>query len=188
MGCDRNLFTLRLVLNQTRGEWQWQATAVGWVEVVVGRGIRCGSENGGGLGAASKPPHQGRGSSPRPLGPIEGWRDGASEGRMKRTNDEWCASDKTACPTPQMEWLSSRPESRMNHASSILQNAPSLSQTASQSISQSDGMNPTDLDGTRSGQLAKNGQRSKNNAPSKLALGEKFCGQIYLSYSFVFLH
>lgn len=30
MGCDRNLFTLRLVLNQTRGEWQWQATAVEW--------------------------------------------------------------------------------------------------------------------------------------------------------------
>jgi len=27
MGCDRNLFTLRLVLNQTRGEWQWQAAA-----------------------------------------------------------------------------------------------------------------------------------------------------------------
>lgn len=30
MGCDRNLFTLRLVLNQTRGEWQWQAAAQGW--------------------------------------------------------------------------------------------------------------------------------------------------------------
>ncbi len=30
MGCDRNLFTLRLVLNQTRGEWQWQAAAEGW--------------------------------------------------------------------------------------------------------------------------------------------------------------
>lgn len=27
MGCDRNLFTLRLVLNQTEGEWQWQAAA-----------------------------------------------------------------------------------------------------------------------------------------------------------------
>lgn len=27
MGCDRNLFTLRLVLNQTRGEWRWQAAA-----------------------------------------------------------------------------------------------------------------------------------------------------------------
>lgn len=30
MGCDRNLFTLRLVLNQTQGEWQWQAAAVEW--------------------------------------------------------------------------------------------------------------------------------------------------------------
>lgn len=30
MGCDRNLFTLRLVLNQTRGKWQWQAAAEGW--------------------------------------------------------------------------------------------------------------------------------------------------------------
>lgn len=32
MGCDRNLFTLRLVLNQTQGEWQWQwqAAAEGW--------------------------------------------------------------------------------------------------------------------------------------------------------------
>lgn len=27
MGCDRNLFTLRLVLNQMEGEWQWQAAA-----------------------------------------------------------------------------------------------------------------------------------------------------------------
>lgn len=30
MGCDRNLFTLRLVLNQTQGKWQWQAAAEGW--------------------------------------------------------------------------------------------------------------------------------------------------------------
>lgn len=29
MGCDRNLFTLRLVLNQKQGEWQWQSAAEG---------------------------------------------------------------------------------------------------------------------------------------------------------------
>lgn len=103
MGCDRNLFTLRLVLNQTRGEWRWQAAGAG----------RCiGGGGSGGLpchtGPALQPPLQGGGSWPRPLG----WRDGGRKGRMKRTNDEWCANDKSACPTPQMEWLSSSPESR----------------------------------------------------------------------------
>lgn len=29
MGCDRNLFTLRLVLNQMQGEWLWQAAVEG---------------------------------------------------------------------------------------------------------------------------------------------------------------
>lgn len=71
MGCDRNLFTLRLVLNQTRGEWQWQAAAEGW-----------GMARGGGAGAVEKTagvchvaqvqhynlPAEGGGSSPRPSG------------------------------------------------------------------------------------------------------------------------
>lgn len=50
MGCDRNLFTLRLVLNQTRGEWQWQAAAVEWgggwgdgVEKALGSAMSQGS-------------------------------------------------------------------------------------------------------------------------------------------------
>lgn len=42
MGCDRNLFTLRLVLNQTRGEWQWQAAAEGW-----GRGAGAAEKTAG---------------------------------------------------------------------------------------------------------------------------------------------
>lgn len=33
-------------------------------------------------------PLQGGGSSPRPLGCIEGWRDGAGKGCMKRSKDE----------------------------------------------------------------------------------------------------
>lgn len=39
MGCDRNLFTLRLVLNQTPGEWQWQAAAegAGWGAGAAGK-------------------------------------------------------------------------------------------------------------------------------------------------------
>lgn len=50
MGCDRNLFTLRLVLNQTQGEWQWQAAAVEWgggwgdgVEKALGSAMSQGS-------------------------------------------------------------------------------------------------------------------------------------------------
>lgn len=43
MGCDRNLFTLRLVLNQTRGEWQWQAAAEG----LGGRGAGAAEKTAG---------------------------------------------------------------------------------------------------------------------------------------------
>lgn len=87
MGCDRNLFTLRLVLNHMRGEWQWQAAAEGW-----GRGAGAAKKTAGGLpcrtGPALQPRYQGGGSTPRPLGQIKGWRDGAIKERMKRTNDE----------------------------------------------------------------------------------------------------
>lgn len=155
MGCDRNLFTLRLVLNQTWGEWQWQAAAEGW-----GGGQVCHVAQ---VQHYNPPPHppQGKGSSPRPSRWIEGWREGASKGCMKRTNDEWCTSDKTACPTPQMEWLSSIPESHdescfLHSAKCTVPDSHPVSQSVRQTGRQTDRrLVPTDLDGTRNRQLAK---------------------------------
>lgn len=94
MGCDRNLFTLRLVLNQTRGEWQWQAAAQG-----------CGRGSGGRRAgraeqtarfyhvarepcynpASLPPPPPLGGSSPRPLGRGGGCRQRARK-RMYEEN------------------------------------------------------------------------------------------------------
>lgn len=58
----------------------------------VGQGGRYGKENGGGLpcrtGPALQPPSGVEGHLQGPLGEVEGWRDGASKGCMKRTNDE----------------------------------------------------------------------------------------------------
>ncbi len=100
----------------------------------------------------------------------------------------------TRQPVPRPRWNDYQVVRRaaMNHASSILQNAPSLSQTASQPVNQLANQSvrqaerkpiPTNLDCARPRQLAKNGRRSKHKAPSKLALCEKFCSHIYLSYS-----
>lgn len=78
----------------------------------------------------------------------------------------------------------------MSHASFILQNAPSLCQTAiqstSQSVRQADGrLIPTNLDGTRDRQLAKVECARKTKAPPK-ALGDS-AGNLFVIF-FVFLH
>lgn len=179
MGCDRNLFTLRLVLNQTQGEWQWQAAAEGWRGAVGEAG---GAQKAAWIRHVAPVHHYNHpllvgGSSPR------GWRDG-KDGEMERARDvqnEQTMSDvpTTRQPVPRPGWNDYQVAQRatMNHPSSILQNAPSLSQTASQPASQSI---RKEADSHRLGQRSlqtagKNGSYSKHKAPSKLALSEKLC-------------
>lgn len=51
MACDRNLFTLSLVLNQTQGEWRWQAAMEGH------EGDKRGGSGGVSLVTLSTTPH-----------------------------------------------------------------------------------------------------------------------------------
>lgn len=177
MGCDRNLFTLRLVLNQTWGEWQWQ---VGW-----------------GAGAAKKtarvchvaqvqhynppPPHppQGKGSSPRPSRWIEGWREGASKG-MYEENKRWVMHQRqdslSHAPdgmiikySREPRWIMLPPFCKMHCARQP--SSQSVSQSGRQAGRQEAGSHRL---GRHSLQTAgENGKRSKDEARSKLALAEK---------------
>lgn len=127
MGCDRNLFTLRLVLNQTQGEWRWQAAAQGW-----GRGGRWKCT---GLPLQPPPPCRMEGGViSKAFGTdikMEGWEKGCEKG----PNNEWCAADSLSHAPDGMIIKQSR--ATMNHSSSVLQNTTSVSQTESRPANQS---------------------------------------------------
>lgn len=156
----------------------------------VGQGCRCSRENSRGLPCCTGPALQ---SPSRAEGHLQGlWnkqKDGEIEQEMEGCVREPTMSDvpMTRQPVPRPRWNDYQVVQRatMNHPSSILQNAPSLSQRVSQSVSQA---GRKEADSHRFGQhllqtAGENGSCAKHKAPSKLVLSEKFRWQIYLSYS-----
>lgn len=117
MGCDRNLFTLRLVSNQTRGKWLWQAAAEGW-----GQGAGVAEENGWGLscrtGPALQPPFMVEGH-------LQGLWDGQKYGGIGKGWDVWgepTMSDVliTRHPVPRPPWNDYQTVTESRHESSFL--------------------------------------------------------------------
>lgn len=90
MGCDRNLFTLRLVLNQTRGEWRWQAAAQGWGR--RGKWITEKQRGYATLHRSSITPSAGQ------RGQLAGSQDGQEEEDAERSGDDGCPRDRAAAP------------------------------------------------------------------------------------------